>query len=290
MQPIGICEEVEFTLFLHQMTSCPDAARPALRIQNILLFVLNCVLGAMSIVLYTQAFFVIRNHNKNLATHANFGHLSGDNCGKPGCKACAQCQDCRLKSCCLFIRSRRHSPRKGSTQDYRNRDESKSSTFRTSLSLGVLKNDSNKTLGREKSDTSLGQVATSSVDGSSSSNRLSQYSSSTMSSHFVSSNSRDGELKAGRDDHCDSAGSSNRTEDLSAQPNISRAPKSPERRSRLKFSIRHRFQDMRTLKTLGTMFAIYYICWIPMNICSFSLYGLLKPVSKGRRNSYPFTQ
>ncbi|RUS81093.1 hypothetical protein EGW08_011133 [Elysia chlorotica] len=54
MQKISFWDEADITLLLHQIVTCPEAARPATRIQNMILFVALCIMGVTSAVLYIQ--------------------------------------------------------------------------------------------------------------------------------------------------------------------------------------------------------------------------------------------
>lgn len=262
-QKVGFLEETDMSLLLHQIASCPEAARPALRIQNMILFVAFCVMGFVTIGLYIQVFFVIRNHNKTLATHANMrsSDIIASECDSSNCKICTWYEE--------RVLSARHKAQK----------VSKTNIFDTALCLKINKPYKQKIIG--VSSDLISEHQASSTTGTRSSQH-SQNSSSTASFNIGSPNSRDGERRVNRDNSYDSdSNSTTRNNDIipsESKPAISM--RCLERKNRLKLSIRSRFQDMRTVKTLGTMFVIYYICWLPMIICSFILYGLSHPMTE----------
>ena len=271
MQKIGFWEEADMTLLLHQIAACPEAVRPALRIQNMIIFVSFCIMGVITLVLYIQVFFVIRNHKMTLATHANLRSTnSTTEQERPKCRICSKCEEN-----IIFTKSTKASSTEVNKHECRVKNLSTSGVFDTSLCLRICKNNKHKT-GKDETDVSR-RHATFSSTASSSTIRLSQNSSSTISSHIVPTNDKDGEPKTGADYSYDSD-SSLKKEEITAELKPAVSVRCIERKNRIKLSIRNRFHDMRTVKTLGTMFVIYYICWLPMIICSFTLYGILHPV------------
>ncbi|GFR71897.1 alpha-1B adrenergic receptor [Elysia marginata] len=259
LQKIGLTDEADIRVLLHQIASCPQSARPALRIQNMILFTAFCAMGAASVILYVQVFFVIRNHNKNLAAHANFPKPDNSEYDSSIYKVCNWCEK-RILSTTRRVKN-----------------SSRPSVLDTSMCLKVFSQDKDKTCDG-KSDMVSGNTA-SSFANHLSSNRQSQISSSTASLQFPSTYSKDGEQKTTHDGNYDSD-SSFRKDGLSVESKPAFSSRSLERTNRIKLSIRNRVQDMRTVQTLSAMFVIYYICWLPMIICNFTLYGLLHPITE----------